>query len=438
LAADSLVGKIIHKDLLIKAKLGEGGMGAVYLGENAYVHDKKYAVKVVRRELTHNPDFQRQFFEEATHQSKLDHPNIVQMQNYFKEGDDYFLVLAYVDGPALSSIIDDRHGPLEEKQALSIIKDTLRALNCAHEHAIFHRDVKPPNILIDETGRARLTDFGIATTARLHGQSAKGRELGTAEYMSPEQIRDPLAIDHRADVYAAGVVLFEMLTGTLPFAGESRDAIKLQHLESPTPNPRTNNRKIPKSLAGIVMRAMEKDPDRRFQGCLQFLKAINSYEQRRRRLVLTLAAGVSLMAGAYIAYERIFPPPPQVTPEAIQTHVDAAIEKYKSLCEEVDKLHDGENRKRQAISLGDTQLIDKFTQFIADSEANMTKFATDYAEHIANLAKIDDRKAVRRILEQPKADPFRERFRRLADRDYERMASAHGPPSRETMLKECD
>jgi serine/threonine protein kinase len=434
MGTDSLIGKTLHNDLLIKAKLGEGGMGAVYLAQNLYVHDMKHAVKVVRRELTHNASFQKRFFDEATHQSKLDHPNIVQVQNYFKEGDDYFLVLAFVDGPSVADIIDNKGGPLDQKQALSIIKETLNALNCAHENGILHRDVKPSNILVDKTGRARLTDFGIATEIGPKGEADRGRSIGTAEYMSPEQILTPSQIDHRADVYSAGIVLFEMLTGRLPFDGESADAIKHQQVETPAPDPRTYNRRIPKDLARIVLKAVEKDPDKRFQGCMQFRKAIEAYEHKGRRVFMALAVSALLLAGTYVA--KVWFEPPAKDVAAIKARTDSATNDYALLCQESTRLLS----KRRAIVIaresGNSDMEDLLARQVVEIDTNITKLANDFINQISGLQKFD-RTAVRRVLAEGVDDVERARFLRRTSKNYEQFLSTRQPPSREAMLQAC-
>ena len=175
-----------------------------------------------------------QFFEEATHQAQLSHPNVVQMTDYFKEGEDYFLVLDFVQGRSLAGVIDSIKGPMPQKQALRIFKEILEALNCAHEKAILHRDIKASNVMVDSSGRALLTDFGIAQQAGDEQAASLGRVIGTPEYMSPEQYIDSDKIDHRSDVYSAGILLFEMLTGRLPFQG-SQDELREQHLGVPSP-----------------------------------------------------------------------------------------------------------------------------------------------------------------------------------------------------------
>ena len=431
---NSLVGKTLHNDLLIKAKLGEGGMGSVYLAENLYVPDMKHAVKIVRRELTHNASFQKRFFDEATHQSKLDHPNIVQVKNYFKEGDDYFLVLAYVDGQSVGDIIDNKGGPLDQKQALSIIKETLSGLNFAHENGILHRDVKPGNILVDKTGRARLTDFGIATEVGPRGETDRVRSIGTAEYMSPEQILTPSQIDHRADVYSSGIVLFEMLTGKLPFIGESPDAIKHEQIDSPVPDPCAYNRNISKALAGIVLKALEKDPDKRFQGCMEFRKAIEAFESKGRRVFVALAFSALLLGGIYVAKVVLSPPSSDV--DAIRARTDSAMNDYALLCQQSIQLQNKQRAVVIAQESGNSDLADLFTRQVAEIDANMTKLVDDFVNQISGLEKFD-RTTVQSVLTERIDDIERARFLHHAGRAYEQFLNTRQLPSKEALLHEC-
>lgn len=359
---DSLIGKTIRY-FIIKAEVGEGAMGRVYLAENVRICEKKYAVKVLHRKLTHNPSFKERFVDEARHQADLNHANVVQMYDYFPEYEDYFLVLEYVDGRSLDKIIDTKGGPLDEKQARSIIKDVLKGLNCAHERAIFHRDVKPSNVMVDKSGRARLTDFGIATQAGEARQNEAGRVIGTPAYMSPEQKRSSSRIDHRSDVYSAGSVLFEMLTGKPAFKGE------LQQVDT---DPRVHNPKIKKGLAEIVRRAMQEDPDQRFQGCLEFLKAVENYERGRNWPIWTLCLCALLAAGIYVFKSTIHDLP------VIRGVVTSASNNYALLCQEAVRLQRMEGGKRIAEESGNSDLAGQFEKRIEDINANMAKFATDY------------------------------------------------------------
>lgn len=437
---DDLIGKTIHGSYVISSKLGEGAMGRVYLGENALVRDKKYAIKVLRRELTRSPNFKQQFYEEAVHQAQLSHPNIVQMNDYFQEGEDYFLVLQFVDGRSLADIIDSLGGPMVEKQALHIFKGILAGLNCAHEKAILHRDIKAANVMVDSSNRALLTDFGIARQAGDERAANLGLVIGTPEYMSPEQFENSDKIDHRSDVYSAGILLFEMLTGYLPFKGTSLDALKEQHLGSPTPNPRIVNPKLRKSLAEIVLKAMHKDPEARFQGCLAFLKAIESYERGRNWTIWALTLSILLAAGIWYFVQNL---------KAVRSLATLATDNYSLLCRESKRLEGKETGLRVAKETGETEMVETFSKHVSDHEANMEKFFGDYVNAFHELAKFRSNIADKVFSEREQIDEVgrarteqadelkREKFWALTGSDYDHFSGTGQNPIKETMLKKC-
>jgi serine/threonine protein kinase len=444
---DPLIGRTVHRNLFIKARLGEGAMGTVYLAEHTELPEKKYAIKVLKRHLTHDVSFKQRFFEEATHQAQLDHPNIVQVQDYFNLGDDYFLVLAYVDGHALSETIDAKGGPLDEKQALSIIKDVLNGLDCAHQSAILHRDVKSSNILVDRAGRARLTDFGIARQAGRTRQTEAGRVVGTPEYMSPEQVCDPGRIDHRSDVYSAGIVLFEMLTGKLPFESSSGSAVELQQVNAPTPDPRERNPNIPSGLAKIVTKAMQKDPDERFQGCVEFLKEIEAYERakdggrsRYRLAFWGLCLVAALSATVYLLQPPAPPPSPlpptESTEPAIRALVDAASSNLQMVCREAAQLRIKENAKNLAQQSGNPDLADRFRRQSEEIKANIAQFSSDYAKQLAKLLQFDAA-TVQRVLAEPSEDSVRARAVTQTGSHYEELLTRDKSPTSDTLLRDC-
>lgn len=272
---------IIGNRRIVK-KLGQGGMGVVYLAEHMHL-DKLFAIKSLRKELTSNPQFSQSFFQEANNQGRLDHPNIVQVTDYEEQHGQFFLVMEYVDGEDLDQLIR-RKGKLTVKEALPIMKDILAGLGYAHRNAMIHRDIKPSNIMVDKEGRARVTDFGLSVLMSDENRSSK---VGTPEYQSPEQI-DPNCLapggilDHRTDIYSLGIVFYEMLTGTIPFEGD-RETVYQKQLQSSIPEPRKINKNIPKELSRIIKRCVAKDPDERFQGCDELLKAVIAYEKRKIR-----------------------------------------------------------------------------------------------------------------------------------------------------------
>lgn len=433
--SDALIGQTIHDNLYIRSKIGEGGMGTVYLAENAGLREKKYAVKMLRRTLTDKPAFRERFYEEARQQALLSHPNIVQMYDYFQIGEDYFLVLEYVGGPTLAHLIDAATGPLPEKRTLQIIHDVLAALNCAHEHGILHRDVKPPNVLIDQDGRARLTDFGIARALGASSRGEAGMTVGTAQYMSPEQIRDPDSVDQRSDVYSAGVVLYEMLTGKVPFDAPTPAEVRKAQRDLAPPDVRATNPAVRKRLAGIVARALRKDPDARFQGCLEFQKAVDAYAHPPVRLWAVWALAV--VAAGSTAYYFFVTRPDML--QAIQGHARAATSSYALLCQQAKTLQMKRDGARLATYAGDPDLAYAFARQIKDVQANMDDFAATYARQVTAIhaydADIVDSALAARA---PGADvPGRDRYRMLMAADVRRLASGAEPPATRDMVANC-
>lgn len=437
---DNLVGKTIHGSYAIISKLGEGAMGRVYLAENILVREKKYAVKVLKRELTVNPNFMRQFYEEAAHQAQLSHPNIVQMYDYFQDGQDYFLVLEYVEGTSLADLIDERHGqPLPEKQALNIFKGVLAALNCAHEKAILHRDIKASNVMVGGANRALLTDFGIARQAGDEQAASLGRVIGTPEYMSPEQFINSDKIDHRSDVYSAGILLFEMLTGQLPFKGSSLEELKESHIAVPVPNPRVVNPKIRKCLAEIVIKATQKEPDARFQGGLAFLKAIERCERGRSWQILALSLSILLAAGVWYLVQN---------EKAIRTLATTSTDNLALLCREAETLQRKETGLRIANEAGDSAMAEAFTENIAAHNANIDKFFSEYARTLEELSTYRE-STVSKVFSEPEqiatsstdsqagGDPARARFWQLTGNAYEQLSNNGQHPEKQAVLKTC-
>ena len=263
---------------VIGQKIGEGGMGQVYLGQHKTLHTKA-AIKVLFHALANDSRFRERFLQEASSQSSLQHPNIAQVLDYVEQDGQYYLVMEYLAGGTLSEAIE--RGAIPIPQALSWARQALKALDYAHQHRIIHRDVKPSNIMLDRNGQARVLDFGIAMVMGGRRLTSSGVAIGTAEYMSPEQITRPQAVDHRTDVYSMGIVLYEMLTGKLPFEGESEYNVKNAQVHQPPPSMRSINPAIPEPLEYIVLRAIAKDPNQRYSGCGEFARAIEDFEQNR-------------------------------------------------------------------------------------------------------------------------------------------------------------
>lgn len=270
-------GDIFLNRYKIIKKLGEGGMAAVYLAENLNL-GKIVAIKKMLSNIQFNDDYIRRFKQEAKSQARLDHPNICNIIDF--DIDSMTIIMQYIDGKPLENMI--KNTSENEKQALNIMRGILNGLNFAHQQGVIHRDIKPSNILIDQHGNPKITDFGIALLIGEDRKTRTGVGVGTAHYMSPEQIRGDKIIDHRTDVYSCGILLYEMLTGKPPFDNIESNAssdfqIKNMHI-SKEPEPLyIHNPLITKKLSDIVLKALKKDPDDRYLGCGDFCKAIDYY-----------------------------------------------------------------------------------------------------------------------------------------------------------------
>src|SRR5262249_8707299 len=234
-------------------------------------------------------------------------PSIVQVTDFFEEKGEFFLVMEFVDGQDLSHLIQSR-ARLPESEALPILRDVLSGLGYAHSQGLVHRDLKPSNLLLDKKGPARIMDFGSSIMAGAEKSlTAAGTTIGSPWYMSPEQILHPHRVDQRADVYALGIVLYEMLTGSVPFDGETDFVVKDLQLRAPVRDPRESSPEVSEAVAQIVLKAMAKDPADRFQNCAEFLAAIDTVQRQPvtpRPPVLIAALVVAVAASvAVIAYQ---------------------------------------------------------------------------------------------------------------------------------------
>ncbi|HEX9337013.1 MAG TPA: Stk1 family PASTA domain-containing Ser/Thr kinase, partial [Pseudonocardiaceae bacterium] len=248
--------------------LGYGGMSEVHRGKDVRL-GRDVAIKVLRADLARDPQFQERFRREAQNAAALNHPAIVAVYDTGETRTDYgplpYIVMEYVDGRTLRDIVKGE-GPLPAKRAMEIMADVCAALDFSHRHGIVHRDVKPANVMITKTGAVKVMDFGIAR-ALADGQAAVTQTaavIGTAQYLSPEQARGE-AVDARSDVYAAGCVLFELLTGEPPFTGDSPVAVAYQHVREDPKPPSSLNPRVPPQLDAIVLKAMSKGPANRYQ-----------------------------------------------------------------------------------------------------------------------------------------------------------------------------
>ncbi|MGD6854673.1 Stk1 family PASTA domain-containing Ser/Thr kinase [Bacillus infantis] len=257
-----LIGKRISGRYKILDMIGGGGMANVYLAHDMIL-DRDVAVKILRLDFAENDEFIRRFHREAQSATSLAHPNIVSIYDVGEEDSIYYIVMEYVEGQTLKQYIQ-QHSPVPVDTALDIMKQLLSAISHAHQHHIVHRDIKPHNILVDRLGNVKITDFGIAMALSSTSITQTNSVLGSVHYLSPEQARGGMA-NKKSDIYSLGIVMFELLTGRLPFSGESAVSIALKHLQSETPSLRRWNPSIPQSVENIVLKATAKDPFHRYE-----------------------------------------------------------------------------------------------------------------------------------------------------------------------------
>lgn len=242
--------------------IARGGMAQVYLARDLLL-DRPVALKVLFPELSVDRSFVERFRREAKAAANLSHPNIVSIYDWGQGDQTYYIVMEYVDGPTLSSML--RQGPLEPERAAAIGASVAAALDFAHRRGVIHRDVKPGNVLLDDRGQVKVADFGIArAVGTSEDLTQTGSVMGTATYFSPEQAQGH-SVDPRSDVYSLGVVLYEMTTGKPPFSGDSPVSIAYKHVKEPPPRPSAVNPAVPPGLEAIILKAMAKEPEARYQ-----------------------------------------------------------------------------------------------------------------------------------------------------------------------------
>lgn len=257
-----LIGKRLSGRYKILRHIGGGGMARVYLAKDVIL-ERDVAIKVLRYDFAEEDEFLRRFQREAQAASSLAHPNIVSIYDVGEEDGIHFIVMEYVDGMTLKEYIQ-RYAPVPYEQVLHMMGQMTAAVAFAHQHAIIHRDVKPHNMLVDEKGMVKMTDFGIAMAMSETAITQTNTVLGSVHYLSPEQARGGMATK-KSDLYSLGIVMYELLTGHLPFSGETAVSIALKHLQAETPRVREMYPDIPQSVENIVMKATAKDPFHRYK-----------------------------------------------------------------------------------------------------------------------------------------------------------------------------
>ena len=277
--AGDIAGRTVLNRYKILEKIGGGGMSVVW---KAYVLvlDRNVALKILRPEMSEDEDFVRRFRREAQSVASLSHPNIVDIYDVGEDRGLYFIVMELIGkGETLRDRLR-KEGRLSVPEALDIAAQICDALSHAHDKKIIHRDIKPQNILLTDQGHVRVADFGIARALGGISTTSTGIVVGSAPYISPEQAKNGM-VSTRSDLYSLGVVLYEMLTGKPPFAGDSPVAVALQHVEKEAPSLRDQDPSVPPEVDRLVMKAMAKDPEKRFQTADEMLRAIRAIQAGR-------------------------------------------------------------------------------------------------------------------------------------------------------------
>lgn len=254
-------GELIDNRYKIIKSIGEGGMANVYLAWDTIL-EREVAVKVLRGDLSDDEKFVRRFEREANSASSLRHPNIVEMYDVGEDNGKYFIVMEFINGKTLKSLIKKR-GALNITEAIDIMLQITSAIACAHDSLIIHRDIKPQNVLILEDGRVKITDFGIALALNSNELTQTNSVMGSVHYLPPEQASGNNATI-KGDIYSIGILMFELVTGKVPFRGENAVEIALKHLKEPIPSVKAINPEIPQSVENIIIKATAKNPKNRY------------------------------------------------------------------------------------------------------------------------------------------------------------------------------
>src|SRR6476619_4474901 len=262
----AVVGELIAGRYELEERVGSGGMSNVCRAHDRLL-ERTVALKILHEQFTRDEDYVERFRREARAVAQLAHPNIVTVIDRGEQDGRQFLVFEYIHGQNLKEL--SAGGPLDVREAIGLALQVARALSFAHERGLVHRDVKPQNVLLSEDGQAKVTDFGIARSLDVHGVTQTGTVLGTSDYIAPEQARGQ-KVDPKTDIYSLGAVLYELLTGEVPYAGENFVAVAMRHVNEPPPSVLDRRPDCPLRLDLAIQRAMAKDPEERFASMDEF------------------------------------------------------------------------------------------------------------------------------------------------------------------------
>jgi len=362
---DLEVGTLFAERYQVIEELGSGGMGKVYKVIDKEVKEK-IAIKVLKPEISFDERIIERFRNELKLARKISHPNVCRMYDLLKEKGLYFITMEYVSGEDLKSTIA-RVGQLSVGKALAIAEQICKGLAEAHKLGVVHRDLKPQNVIIDRQGDARIMDFGIAQTHTTKGLTEPGVMIGTPEYMSPEQAVGEV-IDQRSDIYSLGVLLFELLTGTLPFKGDTAVGVALKQKTELPPNPKSLNPHIPNEVSQLILRCLEKDKSKRYPNATSLLEEISRIQRgfpTTEKLVPQKPQTTSGKKGE----KRVFP---FVNPLVLVVVLLAAVAGYFLLAR-VLRVGPGQPARKVREKIVVTQILEQARSFDLSSGMNEMK-----------------------------------------------------------------
>ncbi|MCH8035329.1 MAG: serine/threonine protein kinase [Bacteroidetes bacterium] len=318
------------RDYKIIKKIGEGGMGTVYLASDTML-EREVAIKVLNPLLTKDSQFTDRFRHEAKVQASLIHPNIVTLYNYFREGDNYCMVMEYVEGVTLKQLITNT-GPLPEQKVLWVLNQILEAVGFAHKKGIIHRDIKPSNILLTGDNTVKILDFGIAKILQDKGLTKTGTKMGTIYYMSPEQVKAVKDIDHRTDIYSIGVTLYEMLSGRIPFNVDTDSDFEIMNeiVKGEIKDPREYYPHISDWLVNILFASVHKDRTKRIQNSDEFTKRLLSKEGKAAVMGTADKTIIEEPKSEIKEPQKTPPPPPPVQPKPKPVEIKKTVKPRSS------------------------------------------------------------------------------------------------------------
>lgn len=279
-----MIGTMLGNRYELLEKIGEGGMAEVYKAK-CHLLNRFVAIKILKSQYSDNTDFLKKFKQEASAAASLSHNNIVGIYDIGSENNINYIVMEYVDGKTLKQIINEKK-VLKTEEAIAIAMQIARALECAHNNNIIHRDVKPHNILVTKDGIIKVTDFGIAKATSSVTITNSDRIIGSAHYFSPEQAKGSV-VDCRTDIYSLGIVMYEMVTGKVPYDAESPVSVALKHIQEKVVPPKDINEKIPESLNKLILKAIEKEPYKRYNTAKELFIDLDKIKKNPETEIIT-------------------------------------------------------------------------------------------------------------------------------------------------------